>query len=1173
MRKQFTLLQILRTCMMLMTIGIATVANAQTDAGVSAIVSPSNLACQGTQPVTAVIQNYGAAGITSALVNWSVNGIAQAPFNYNGLLFTGETDTVTIGNYAFSFGSNILDVRTASPNGGADADSSNDSTAITVVTQMNGSYTIGGTTPDFAKFNDAVSALSTHGICGPVIFNMRAGTDTMQSVIQEIVGADSVNTITFQSENGDSTSVLLTYPSVDSLNPTNYLISLDGADYITFKQLSLERSGILSYGRVLELMNNATHITVTNCRLMGSTNATNNSLAALIYSGATSPTNDSSMVITNNRFINGSIGVYMNGINTIQLELDNVVADNVFQNQYSKGIQASNIGVVNINRNQFTTSSNNIAYAGIYLDRSQRNHQITKNKMTSIPGTGIYMVDCTGLAGIHGVVANNFILCTDSAGLSMNNGDYQDIVHNTIVMRGSNPTYSALFARGNGTGKTVRNNILNNTGGGYAYVVSDSAVTGITISNYNNLFVTGTNVGVYDGVVTTSLNDWISASEKDSNSVQVNPNFVTPTDLHATSIAMEDLGKKLANVNDDIDGEIRSANAPDIGADEYSAAQRNVGVQALLSPVDSTCGDTLTPVTVVVTNTGSLQENNFDVTTIFSGVTDDTLTFTITTPILPGESDTITYSGTIDLTAGGTLNVMSYTSLGVDDVHANDTLTASYTIGVPPAGPVAIDISRCGPGAVTLTATSSDSLIWYDAPVGGTYLASGASYTTNSLNSSTLFYVAAYGFCEGVRTSVQAVINPIPVVTLGNDTSILDGDNIDFDAGTGFTSYIWSNGASTQTINVNTAGCYSVTVTNSFGCSNTDEVCLTVILPFDAGVTAILNPIDQDCASATTDVSVVVSNLGSSAASNIPVDVTITGSLTTSFSDTVVGPLNPGDSVVLLIGTINTATGGTYTITGYTSYGSDQNTSNDTTTSTLDINVSPGAPAGVGTSRCGEGSVILNASGTNTIAWYDAPTGGNLLFIGDTYSIPNLSTTTIFYAQDGNICNTQPRAAVTATVNALPNVNLGNDTTVTDSLILDAGAGFVQYLWNTSETTQTIEVDSSGTIIVAVIDGNGCINSDTIDVTIIVGLTENQIANGMMIYPNPTASKLNINLGKTANAIITLTDMQGQILMTDKVNNASDSVRTYDVTTYAKGIYFLNITSGEQTSTSKVIVH
>ena len=1158
---------------MMLALAIGTVANAQTDAGVSAIVSPSNPSCAGSQAVTAVIHNYGAAGLTSALVNWSVNGIAQPPFNYNGLLFTGESDTVTIGNFLFGYGSNLLDVRTASPNGGTDADPTNDSTAVTFAVQMSGTYTIGGTTPNFARFNDAVAALSLHGICGPVVFNMRAGTDTMQCVINEIAGADSTNRITFQSENGDSTSVTLTYPSVDSLNPTNYLIRLDGADYITFSKITMQRSGILSYGRVLDLMNNASHITVTNCRLVGSTNATNNSLAALIYSGATSPTNDSSMVVTNNYFINGSIGVYMNGINTIQLELDNVVTDNIFQNQYSKGIQASNIGVVNIARNQFTTSSNNIAYAGIYLDRSQRNHKISKNKMTSIPGTGIYMVDCTGLAGIHGVVSNNFILCTDSAGLSMNNGDYQDIAHNTIVMRGANPTYSALFARGNGTGKTVRNNILNNTGGGYAYVVSDSAVTGITISNYNNLFVTGSNVGVFGGVVTASLNDWISASHRDSNSVQVNPNFVTPTDLHATSIAMEDLGKKLANVNDDIDGELRSANAPDIGADEYSAAQRNVGVQALLSPVDSVCGDTLTPVTIVVTNTGSLQENNFAVTTIFSGVADDTLTFTITTPILPGESDTITYAGTIDLTAGGTLNVMSYTSLGVDDVHANDTLTASYTIGTPPAGPVAIDISRCGPGAVTLTATSSDSLIWFDAPVAGNYLASGASYTTDSLNASTLFYVAAYGFCEGVRTSVQAVINPIPDVVLGNDTSILDGDSIVFDAGAGFTSYLWSNGATTQTINVNTAGCYTVTVTNSFGCSNSDQVCLNVILPFDAGVTAIVNPIDQDCANASTVITVIVSNLGSSAASNIPVDVTVTGSVTTTFTDTVAGPVAPGDTVVLVMGNINTATGGTYTITGYTSYASDQNTSNDTTTSTVDINVAPGAPAGVGTSRCGAGSVILNASGTNTTAWYDAPTGGNLLFIGDTYAIPTLSTTTIFYAQDGNVCNTQPRTAVTATINALPNVNLGNDTTVTDSLILDAGAGFVQYLWNTSETTQTIEVDSSGTIIVAVIDGNGCINSDTVEVTIIVGLTENQIANGMMIYPNPTSSKLNINLGTVNNAIITLTDMQGQILMTDKVNNGSDSVRSYDVTSYAKGIYFLNITSGNQTSTSKVIVH
>ena len=77
----------------------------------------------------------------------------------------------------------------------------------------------------------------------------------------------------------------------------------------------------------------------------------------------------------------------------------------------------------------------------------------------------------------------------------------------------------------------------------------------------------------------------------------------------------------------------------------------------------------------------------------------------------------------------------------------------------------------------------------------------------------------------------------------------------------------------------------------------------------------------------------------------------------------------------------------------------------------------------------------------------------------------------------------------------------------------------------------------------------------------------------MRIYPNPTQSKLTVDFGKANNAILTITDMQGQIIMTDNMNNASDASRTYDVSTYAKGIYFLQITSGNQTSTSKIIVH
>ena len=1172
MRKKTTTKSFLRFMLTMALIVGFTAVKAQTDAGISAFVSPTSPTCAGLQSIKVVVHNYGATGITSALVNWTVNGVAQSPYNYNGLLFPGENDSVVIGLYSFSFGSYNIIAHTIFPNGQGDADPSNDTSSTTVSSFMKGTYTIGGASPDFANFNAAVNALGTNGICGPVVFNIRPGTDTLQSVINEIIGADSVNTITFQSENGDSSSVILTYPSAPALTATNYLINLNGADYITFNKLTLQRSGIEPYGRVLEFTNNATHNSVTNCKLMSSTNATNNSLSAIIYSSGSVPTNDSSNTITNNHFINGSIGVYMNGINTLQLELDIVIANNIFENQYSKAIQASNLGAAIISKNEITTTSVNIAYAGIYLDRSQRNHKITKNKMTSTPGTGIYLVDCTGLAGIHGLVANNFILCTDSAGVSMINGDYQDLVHNTIVMRGTNGTYSALFMRGSGVGKNVRNNILNNTGGGYAYVVSDSAIHGIAISNNNNLFVTGANVGDYNGTITPTLADWQMASMKDSNSVQVNPNFVTPTDLHATSIAMEDLGKKLLNVDDDIDDQVRNLNAPDIGADEYSSAQRNVGVQAILSPVDSSCGDATASITVVVSNTGALPENNFDVTTILSGIASATLTKTITVALQPGSSDTITYSSTVNLAATGTLSIVSYTSLGVDDVHANDTLKANYALRLPPAAPIATSDNRCNAGSVTLSATSPDSLIWFDASSGGNYLTSGSTFTTPSINATTTYYVAAYKFCEGPRAAVQAIINPNPTIFLGNDTSILAGQSISFDGGAGFNSYVWSTGATTQTITVNTSGCYSVTVTNGFGCTSTDEICLIVTVPIDAGVTAISSPLNNACANASTDVIVVVKNLGSTTASTIPVTAEITGSASTTFNQSIAGPLNPGDSVILMMGTLNTSAGGTYTIKAFTSYTSDQNTLNDTITSTQNIFVAPASPVGIGTARCGPGSVILNASGSDTTNWYDAPVGGNLLFVGDSYSISNLGATTTFYAQSGNVCNTQPRAAVLATVHPLPIVNLGPDASVTDSIILDAGAGFVQYLWNTNATTQMITVYSSGTIIVAVSDTNSCINSDTLNITIINGLTEGQIAAGIKIYPNPAQDKLNVMIGNSSDANISIVDIQGQILITDIVTNAVNAQRTYDVSNLASGIYFLKITTGTQSSTSKIII-
>lgn len=65
-----------------------------------------------------------------------------------------------------------------------------------------------------------------------------------------------------------------------------------------------------------------------------------------------------------------------------------------------------------------------------------------------------------------------------------------------------------------------------------------------------------------------------------------------------------------------------------------------------------------------------------------------------------------------------------------------------------------------------------------------------------------------------------------------------------------------------------------------------------------------------------------------------------------------------------------------------------------------------------------------------------------------------------------------------------PVVNLGNDTTVCGNLLLDAGNGFVSYLWSPSGNTQQITANSTGAYSVIVTDVNGCKGKDTINLIV-----------------------------------------------------------------------------------------
>ena len=85
------------------------------------------------------------------------------------------------------------------------------------------------------------------------------------------------------------------------------------------------------------------------------------------------------------------------------------------------------------------------------------------------------------------------------------------------------------------------------------------------------------------------------------------------------------------------------------------------------------------------------------------------------------------------------------------------------------------------------------------------------------------------GFSKTANTTVISHHNPI--VDLGSDFILWDGESKLLDAGNNGASYIWNNGETSQTILANSGGVFMVEVSDQYGCSNKD----TVIIDYRKG--------------------------------------------------------------------------------------------------------------------------------------------------------------------------------------------------------------------------------------------------------------------------------------------------------------------------------------------------
>lgn len=137
------------------------------DAGVETFISPSQGACQISPAVIVRVQNLGTTTLNSVDVSLSINGGPAAVTNWTGAIGAGGIGNVNLGQHTINDG-DVLKVWTSNPNGVQDSVSFNDTLQTTIYAAMQGAYTVGGTTPDFATVSDAAQAVISRGACADV---------------------------------------------------------------------------------------------------------------------------------------------------------------------------------------------------------------------------------------------------------------------------------------------------------------------------------------------------------------------------------------------------------------------------------------------------------------------------------------------------------------------------------------------------------------------------------------------------------------------------------------------------------------------------------------------------------------------------------------------------------------------------------------------------------------------------------------------------------------------------------------------------------------------------------------------------------------------------------------------------------------------------------------------
>jgi parallel beta-helix repeat protein len=310
-----------------------------------------------------------------------------------------------------------------------------------------GDYTLdpAGSGPrNFISFAAASEALTLNGISGAVRFLIADGTYEGQVNLGAVSGVSDTFTITFESANENPDLVTIQHT-------TDYTLKLNNAEHYIFKNLTFKTSGI---AQVIQVRNRATDLLFEGLKIVSPT-ATGSSATKKAID--LSPSFGQNIRVLNNTITGGVYGIYftLNGSNN--RASGTIITGNTLNDVGFRGIYLNNQLNPQVIGNTLTTSSLEDQIS-IYVENISEGMLVKNNRVVSVKGNALRLVNISGTASDSNLIYNNFFYSEGpNRAVYLSTSSYLKFYHNSIWNQSQG---AALEYVSGGNNNKIINNIF-----------------------------------------------------------------------------------------------------------------------------------------------------------------------------------------------------------------------------------------------------------------------------------------------------------------------------------------------------------------------------------------------------------------------------------------------------------------------------------------------------------------------------------------------------------------------------------------------------------------------------------------------------------------------------------------------------------------------------------------